>query len=48
MNVYFSHHLSEVPGGAPPLGGMSGGGEPKPISGSWVNLNPCRAKHNHQ
>ena len=35
------YRLREVPGGG--LGGMRGGGEPKPMSGSWVNLKPCSA-----
>lgn len=31
----------EVPGGGSGLEGTSGGGDPMPISGSWVNRKPC-------
>lgn len=48
MFFFFSFFLSdvwyrrsEVPGGGPGLEGISGGGEPIPISGSWVNRKPC-------
>lgn len=32
----------EATGGGPGLDGIKGGGEPMPMSGSWVNRNPCR------
>lgn len=36
------YRRSEVPGGGPGLEGISGGGDPMPISGSCVNRKPCR------
>lgn len=35
------YRRSDVPGGSPGLEGISGGGEPMPISGSCVNRKPC-------
>lgn len=37
------YRRSEVPGGGPGLEGISGGGDPMPISGSWVNRKPCKS-----
>lgn len=41
------YRRSEVPGGGPGLEGISGGGDPMPISGSCVNRKPCRSHKFH-
>lgn len=41
------YRRKEAPGGGPGLDGIKGGGEPMPMSGSWVNRNPCRNGNTH-
>lgn len=41
--VCLYYRRTEVPGGGPGLEGISGGGDPMPISGSWVNRKPCKS-----
>jgi len=41
------YRCSAVPGGGPGLEGINGGGEPMPISGSWVKRKPCRGHKCH-
>lgn len=40
MKLHRSYRRTDAPGGAPVRADIRGGGEPKPMSGSCVNLKP--------